>query len=280
MWFVLSLIVGLSFTINRLIIRAVFTKNSNPMAFGAVHELLAGLFLLPIGLYFFSLPQSPTTWIALILGIFFIFLTDLFAFLAIRHLEISLFQIISQLRHIVVLFGAFFFFAEPITLIKVISIFFIMLGIYIAVKGKSHFHKNKATFYALLSTISISLGVLFIKMASVDVSPAFSAALSFIIGGFLIMLILLIRGEHPKNFIIKEHKKELVIAAGFFSLFELTLFAALAIGEASKVTPVTQSTMIFTLIGGYLFLRERDHMKQKIAGSILIAFGIILLYFF
>lgn len=279
MWFILSLIVGLTFTINRLIVRSVFTKNANPMAFGAVHEFLAGLFLLPIGLYFFSLPQSPKTWIALILGIFFIFLTDLFAFLSLRHLEISLYQIISQLRHVVVLIGAFFIFAEPITIIKIISIFLIMFGIFAAVKGKEHFHNNRATLFAFCSTTCISFGLLFIKLASADVHPAFSASLSFLIGGLLIMLLLVLRGEKPKNFIIKEHKKELFIAAGFFAAFELTLFAALAIGEASKVTPVTQSTVIFTLIGSYFLLNERSHMKQKIIGSIIIALGIILLYF-
>src|SRR5688572_9515616 len=108
MWYVLSLLVGLTFSANRLIIRSVFTKNPHPMAFGALHEFLAGLFLLPIGLYFFSLPQSPKTWLALILGIFLIFLTDLFALLALRKLEASLLQIITQLRHVIVLFAAYF----------------------------------------------------------------------------------------------------------------------------------------------------------------------------
>jgi len=63
MWFILSLISGISFAANRLLIRSVFTKNGNPMAFGAVHEVLAGLLLLPIGLFYFSLPQSPQTWL-------------------------------------------------------------------------------------------------------------------------------------------------------------------------------------------------------------------------
>lgn len=278
MWFVLSLIVGLAFTANRLIIRSVFTKNAHPMAFGALHELLAGLFLMPIGLFYFSLPQSPKTWLALCLGIFLIFLTDLFAFLSLRKLEISLYQIISQLRHVIVLFGAYFLFSENLTVTKIVAIFLIMFGIYVAMKGKPKFSLTKETIYALFSTTTISFGLLFIKMANIDVAPAFSAALSFTIGGLLIGLVLLVRGEHPLHFIPKEHKKELFIAAGLFSIFELALFTALKIGEASRVTPVTQSTMIFTLIGGYLFLNERSHIKKKIFGSVFIVAGIILMY--
>lgn len=278
MWFVLSLIVGLTFAANRLIIRSVFTKTDNPMAFGATHELIAGLFLLPIGLSFFSLPQSPQTWFALTTGIFLIFITDLFAFLSLRKMEASLFQILSQLRHVIVLFGAYFFFTEQITAIKVFSIFFIMFGIFVALKGKSKFTFNMETIYALISTVAISFGLLFIKMASVDVNPAFSASLGFIIAGLLMYVVLFLKKDLPLSLLPKEHKKELFLAAGLFSVFELALFTALAIGEASKVTPVTQSSLIFTLIGGYIFLNERSHMKQKIIGSILIALGILLMY--
>lgn len=69
------------------------------------------------------------------------------------------------------------------------------------------------------------------------------------------------------------------MATGIFAIFEFVFFTALAVGEASKVTPVTQSSMIFTLIGGYLFLHEKQHMLQKLIGSILIAIGIVSLYF-
>lgn len=148
-----------------------------------------------------------------------------------------------------------------------------------ALRGKAKIKMTRETLYAFCSTICISFGLLFIKMASVDVHPAFSASLSFTIGGILILLILLIRGQHPAHLVPREHKKELFIAAGLFAVFELALFTALAIGEASKVTPVTQSTMIFSLIGGYIFLSEKDHIKQKIMGSLFIAIGIGIMYF-
>lgn len=279
MWFILSLVAGLTFAANRLIVRSVFTQSSNPLAFGAVHELLAGLFLLPIALFYFSLPQSPQIWMALSAGVFLIFLTDLFAFLALRNIEASLLQIINQLRHVVILFGAFLLFTEIISFTKILATLLIILGIFIALKGKSNLMINKGTIYGVLSTICISFALLFIKMASVDVAPAFSASLGFIVAGVLIYFLLLVRGERPAHFLPATHRKELFLAAGIFAVFELVLFIALAIGEASRVSPITQSSLIFTILGGYIFLNERSHMRQKIIGSAFIALGIGMMYF-
>lgn len=279
MWFVLALLSGLLFAINRLIVRSVLAKKVNPMAFGAIHEFLAGALLLPIAFFYFSLPQSAPIWIALLLGIFFIFLCDLFAFLALEKIEASLYQIIGQLRHVVVLFGAFFLFTEAISPIKIASIFLIIFGVYITLLAKSKVKINRGAIYAFLSTVFIALGFLFIKMASVDVSPAFSSSLSLLVAGILMYILLLLKGNKPNTLLIIPNRKQLFIAAAIFSAFELSLFTALAIGEASKVTPVTQSSMIFTLIGGYIFLKEKDRLKEKILGCILIAIGIGFLYF-
>ncbi len=71
----------------------------------------------------------------------------------------------------------------------------------------------------------------------------------------------------------------LLIAAIIFAVFEVVLYTALDIGEASKVTPVMQSSMVFTLIGGYLFLNERANLLKKTIGSAIIIAGIVLLYF-
>lgn len=249
------------------------------MAFGATHEMLAGLLLLPVGIFYFSLPQSLPIWAAFISGLLLIFFADLFGFLALQRVEASILQIIGQFRHIVVLIGAYFFFTEAITLMKLAAICFIILGIFVAIHEKTKFEISKGILYSFLSSLSIALGLLFIKMASVDVSPALSAPLGLLLAGFLLYLVILFQEKHPRNLLPTSHRKELFLTAGIFAVFELVFFIALVIGEASKVTPVTQSSMIFTIIGGYVFFNERSQMRQKIVGSVLIALGIILMYF-
>ena len=279
MWFILSLLAGLLFAVNRLIVRSSLTKKVNLFAFGAIHEVLAGAILLPIAFLQLSFPKSNETLIALILGIIFIFLADLFAFLCLAHIEATLYQIIGQLRHIIVLIGAYFLFTEPISLIKIISIILIIFGVYIALSVNSKITITKGVIYAVLSTVCISLGFLFIKEATVDVAPSVSASLSLIVSGILIYIIMYGTKKYRLELNLKGNIKNLVIAAVIFALFELTLFTALSSGQASLVTPVTQSSMIFTLIGGYIFLQERNNLSKKIIGSVLIVVGIIMLYF-
>lgn len=278
MWFVLSLVAGLLFAANRLIARSILAKKTNALAFGAVHELLASLLLLPVGLFFFTLPQSGKTWLALVLMVLFIFLCDLFAFLSLRSIEASLYQIIGQLRHVVVLFGAYVMFTEVISLNKVASIVLIIFGVIVALAGKAKLKVTRGTVYALLSTAFIALAFLCVKVVSVDVSPVFAAALGLTVSGMLMYALFLRQSNRPATLVPTGHRAQLVAAAVIFAVFEAAMFSALALGEASKVTPVTQSSMIFTLIGGYLFLGEKEHLAQKIAGCGLIALGIGLLY--
>lgn len=279
MWFGLALLAGFLFAVNKLIFRFALTKGVNPIAFLATHEFVAGAILLPFAVTAFSLPQSTGTWLACLLFIPCIFLTDLFAALALSKTEASIYQIVNQLRHIVVLFGAYFLFTEVITLSKVISILLIMLGVGIAVLSRQKFKLTIGVVYAALSTLFISMSLLCVKVAVADVQPVVLASVGLLVSGLLCYGWLLFK-EYPLSNVLRiKHRGQLLAAAIIFAVFEFTIFMALAIGEASKVTPVSQSSLIFTLIGGYIFLNERQYLREKIIGSIMIAAGIGLLYF-
>ncbi|MEK7572146.1 MAG: DMT family transporter [Patescibacteria group bacterium] len=279
MWFMLALLAGFLFAANRLLVRSILTKKVDPMTFGAKHEIIAGAILLPIAFFSFSLPQSVSVWIAFALGILCIFLCDLFAFLCLEKIEASLYQIVGQLRHVIVLLGAYFLFTELITLSKIVSILLIIIGVSIALVAKEKIAINRGTIYTFLSTLFIALGFLFIKITATEVPPAFSGSISLLISGILISILLRFRKAKKSTVKSIGNRKALLLAAGIFAAFELSLFTALAIGEASRVTPVTQSSLIFTLLGGYFFLHERDALKQKVLGSLLIVVGIGILYF-
>lgn len=279
MWFILSLAAGLLFAANKLIFRAVFTKAVNPIGFLAAHDLLAGALLLPVAFLQFSLPQSPKTWVALILGILFIFLANFFTALSLEKTEASIYQIAGQLRHVIVLFGGLLLLNEAITTSKVLAVTLIMIGVAIAIKEKSRIRLTVGVNYAFLSAIAIGMAFLCIKVAAEDVRPVVAASLSLLISG-VIAYAVFVTSNHPiKRLVPHGQWASLGIAAIIFAVFEWALFTALNIGQASQVTPVAQSSMIFTLIGGYLFLGERKRTAQKIAGCVFVAAGIALLYF-
>jgi uncharacterized membrane protein len=72
-------------------------------------------------------------------------------------------------------------------------------------------------------------------------------------------------------------KGGVVITGVFFGLALLTFLAALSMGEVSRVTPISESSIVLVLVGGMFFLGEKDRLFQKVAGSLLILVGIILL---
>lgn len=280
MWFFLALLAGLLFASNRLIVRLVLRQGSNnPIAFMAAHNLLAGLLLVPVALFHPTLPGTAESWMMLGLATLLFFFADLFTFLALERLEASLYQIVGQLRHVIVLFGAFLFFQEPLLLGKLFCFGLLMLGVAVALMEKSKLTINKGIIYAFVSAVFISLGFLAIKQTLTDISPIFSASFSLLVAGILSTLLLAAKRQSLKEMTLRLNHSFLYIAALIFAVFELALFSALATGEASRVTLVTQSSLLFTLLGGYIFLGERDRLRHKAMGGLMIAMSIVFLYF-
>jgi drug/metabolite transporter (DMT)-like permease len=277
MWFVLSITAGLLFAINKIMFRKVFVGDVNPIAFFSIHDLLAGLMLVPIAAYYFSYPATIAGWIYLVLAIILLFSADLFAALSLNRTEASQYQIAVQIRNIVTLIGGFIFFSEAITYLKVLSIVLIFLGVFVAMKINRKVKIDKGILYAFMSGVSIAVAFLFVKEVSQDMKPEMIASLGLMGSGVLGLLTFKLRSQRVHISNLKPHIKPLVIAALIFAMFELVQFQALHLGQASKVTPASQSSMIFTLIGGYIFLNERSMLKRKIIGSLIIVVGISLL---
>lgn len=53
--------------------------------------------------------------------------------------------------------------------------------------------------------------------------------------------------------------------------------AYLAGGEASRIIPVNQSSVIFTVILAAIFLKEKEKLVRKFIGSILVVLGVVFL---
>jgi len=278
MWFILALLAGLLFATNRMMVRSILTRGTDPIAFMAVHELIAGLLLLPFAFINLQLPHDFRHWLILLAAVILIFFADFYGFLSLQKIEASLFQIIGQSRHIIVLFGGYLFFSEPLTISKIFAVALIIVGVLITLLEKTRLKTNIGYLYALLSVIAISLASLAVKGDTNAVSTAFFASISLIVSGILATGLSLARHENIRPLVTGSVRKKLLLAAVIFAVFEFVYFAALGKGEASKVIPVTQSSMIFTLIGGYLFLGERDRMAKKLVGSLFIIVGIALLY--
>jgi drug/metabolite transporter (DMT)-like permease len=281
MWFLLALLSGLLFAINKLIFRfALKSGKVNALTFISIHELVAGLLILPFAAS--KLPYNASIYVFILITAttLLIFAADVLSTFALQKIEAGFYQIIGQLRHPVVLIGAFYLFDEALGLQKLIAVSLVIIGVLIALYDKNKLLKlNIGIIQAILSTVFIAFGFLLIKITTGYVEPIALGSISLTGAGLLGLVV----ASSTKNLNVRHmnvNTKGLLLGAAIiFAVFEVVLYTALDVGEASRVTPVMQSSMVFTLVGGYVFLHERSNLIQKIIGSIVIILGITTLYF-
>jgi len=277
-WFILSILAGLAFAAARVVARFLLKKKGNPLAFTAIHDFIAGLTILPLAIIHFRLPENNITWVYFAGVVIFAFLSDWSAFTALKKIDISLYQIITQIRHILIIIGGLLVFSEIITITKLFSVLLIIVGVVVALYVKSRIKLDgRGIWLSVLSTIAAVIAFLFAKQTLLDFSAATAVSLELMLIGILSLALL--KFDHGK--IIGELRingRGLVVSGIVFGVFELLLFLALSIGEASRVVPAVQSSLIFAVAAGIVFLGERSNIIQKIIGTILIILGIGILY--
>jgi drug/metabolite transporter (DMT)-like permease len=277
-WFVAALLAGFFFASSRLVSRFILRKKGDPLSYTALHDLIAGLILMPFFFFDFGLPSKNISWLFFGITFLFLFLCDFFTFKCLKYMDISLFQIIIQLRHIFVLFGGFFLYFETITIFKVIAILLITSGASFSLYQKAKFHWSKGAFFAVLQALFGSTAFLASKTALQDFSQTTFASFGLIAIGLLSFTSMKLNTK--KIFYeFKLNSWKLIIAATLFGFFELFQFIAIKLGEVSRVIPVIQVSLVFVVVGGIILLKEHERIPQKLLGMLLIIAGIIVMNF-
>lgn len=283
-WFIFALLAALALTTQKILSRRVLKNKVDTTVFTILNDSIGGLTILPAVLIFgFVLPSGSLTWILFIFSVIAYGLGDYYTFRALEEIPVSTWQILTQVRHIAVLIGGFLIFFEPITFSKVFGILMIILGAFVTLYQKYNTSKKndlyKGALFTFISAFLFAGGFLAGKIILSDFSLALYASLNMIgvgAGGFLIMTL---RGR--KNHMIKEAKnigRKAVLPGIFIGLYDIFLFLSFKLGEISKAVPVTQSTLIFTVIAGIIFLKETDRLRTKIIGLLIMAAGVLGIY--
>jgi uncharacterized membrane protein len=64
-----------------------------------------------------------------------------------------------------------------------------------------------------------------------------------------------------------------LLAAATFSYF----YSYRSGGEISKVGPISQSSVILTVVLGIIFLKEKQNLKNKLIGAMIVCIGVVLM---
>jgi len=275
-WFSFALAGALCLALSRIVARRLLREQGDPLMFTAVNDFVAGIIILPFIFSDIHLPVMGVTWVYFALTTVFAFLSDWFAFRALRHIDVSVYQIIDQLRQPLLVVAGFTLFSEPITPIKVFGVLLITAGATLAVLDPRRLRPDGGVTLAILSMAFAAIAVVFVKFTIVDFSASAFASLELL--GISALCIVAARCDHKRLLSeIRLSRWGLIAAGAFFGLSEVFDFTALQIGEVSRVVAVFQLSVIFTVLGGILILHERNRLTQKLIGTLLAVVGVFVL---
>lgn len=186
---------------------------------------------------------------------------------------------IDKLSIVITLILSHFVLNEKITIIKIISMLFMIIGTFLMVgKTKKEKHNNWLI-YAFLTAIFTSLATILGKIGIENTNPNFATMLRTIVILIIIWVVILIKKEYKD--IKKITKKNMIFIAlsGISTAISwLFYFKALKEGEASVVFPIEKLSAAVAILISIMFLKEKLN-KKGVIGFIMIIIGTMLLIF-
>lgn len=277
-WLILSIGAIAFFSCLNLLMRVLAVKSENPRAFSFMFNVFAGLFALiiillqPVKISF----DFPLVAIALVLAATFLYgIFERLQFYARKHIDASTFVILFRITPVVTFITSIIFLGEEVTIPKLLGLIAIIAGSILVVYKKFSVKLDKALLLTLICAVALGLGWTIDKRATEFFDPQLYTSLIWTLPLIFIFAPYISLKDLKNEFKISSWK---IVLLAFLNVAGYYLqLKALSLADASTVIPLISATTIFTVIGGVVFLKERDHLLTKTAATILVIIGMLLL---
>lgn len=204
----------------------------------------------------------------------------IFYFKALDTGDVSKVTPIDKTSIVITLILSMIFLHEKITIIKVISIIFILIGTLLTVNKKTTNEKdNKWILYSILTAIFTSTTTIISKIGLNDIDSVLATFIRTVIVFIILMFIVIIKKKYVYLKDISKKSLRYVIYSGITNTLSwLFYFASLKDGETSIVFTIEKLSIIVTILLSVIFLKEKLNRKQ-IIGIIIIVIATSLLMF-
>lgn len=274
-WFLIAVGAGLASNLANFTTRYLIKDDKDSASFSLSLEVFRVLVFGILAIFDFYINWSfKTVVLLLILG--FIEPLAIYTFMKMHeHTHLSISSIISRSRMIWVAIIAYLFLGESLKLLDYIGIIVLFLGLSITV-APHKFFVDKGIKISIITSLIAAIVVVLIKAVSSDVSLPVLIVWMSLPSIFIIPLFMKNQKTRIKTFIQnKLHLKILFNIFNFFAFYGYTL--AIKYGSVSLVTAIYHGMIVFAVLAGIFFLKEREDMTKKIVGSIITVLGIFLL---
>ena len=243
-------------------------------------QLIAGGFALLISpLFAYTFPTDVKVYLLLGLASIFYTLNDRLQTTSRKHLQVSVYSILSQTSNVFLIAIGLTFFAEPFTFLKIIGAGLIIVGNAFVFYKKGEFQINK---YAWIGVVANFLFAIAISI-DIGISQQFNL-LFYIMLTLIVPAVMLVAGERIKisevvgEYNSLERKYYLVTGVAWALLIFFTL-RAFKFGEVTTIVPLQATGVLLNVLVAYFFMGEKKDELKKIIAAIFAMVGVALTVF-
>jgi len=259
-----SVFSGLVSVLNKTVVSKV-----NPIKYAFYFNMIIALFYLVFSPYF-VLPKNELAWLILFIGGILWSLFGIFALVVYNFLDVSLIAPLSNLTPSLVLLIGVLFFNETLAFNKMLGLTLMLAGAFlITFKKKKSYEINSKGILIMSLLIIIGSVVSFVDKISINLFNIYTYAFGiYLLPSFFISL--LMRTRNIKFGLSKDDFKIIFIVClmGFFA-YVLTLYAY-TITEVSNVSILSKVSIVVSLIGGFVFHKEKGVLRKSFATGLII----------
>jgi uncharacterized membrane protein len=285
-WFLLALMTALFESL-----KDVFSKKSLKKTDEYIVVLSLSLFALPFLLpllFFIEIPNLGNNfwWALVTLSILNIITTTLYI-KAIKISDLSLTVPLLAFTPLFLLFTSPFMVGEFPTLTGLIGVILIVIGAYeLNIKKQKQGYlepfkalvKEKGPRLMLLVALIWSFSSNIDKIGIQNSSPIFWVITTRILIASLMLIVVFFKSK-DKIYQISKNYKSLLPIGLIISLILITQMIAISLTLVSYVIAIKRTSIIFSVIFGFLIFKEKG-IKERLIGSIIMVFGVLLIILF
>ncbi|MHC1716806.1 MAG: EamA family transporter [Candidatus Dojkabacteria bacterium] len=284
MIYLLPLLSGVIYAFGSLVNKKIADYIDNPILSSLLYNIFSLLIAIPLVLQDFAtsgvvLSTNYIDWILAILGGIITVFAFWSLFVSIRKLPVSEQVLLSRASVLTYTVGGFLILGETVTQLKFIGILLILSGILISSIRKGKFVFNRWVIIQLLSSVGFGLCVLIDNYVSKSFSTGIYVFINIAVTTVALTVLAMFMGSF-KN--IRSVSKGYIINTALAgSLSVLAYFLIIKSYELGGLVVITgalnQIKLPITVLGGYIFYKERKDVLVKVLGIITVIGGLILL---
>ena len=263
-----------------LLQRILLSKDKlNPYAYAVIFQGLVGVLLMIVAVADgFKLPNIETVVIPAVVSVIVFGVGHIIYAKTLQTVEASAFSVLFATQAIWIMLFGILLFHESLTPLQIVGVMLIFGSVGMLSRNVRSFKIDKGTGLGLMTGLLFGIAITAWSYVGRHTDGLSWAAISFV-GTALVAYLVGFRAIRrvdslfqPKIFI------KLILLAVFYGIGSLAMLFAYREGTFSVVTPLRQTSIVFTVLLALLFLsNERTRIRTKLAAALISFIGVMLI---